>query len=347
MDSLLSFLAAAGTIISLCKGSYDIYGIAIKLLDKLRTSPGATVLAFLNDLGCRSDADIRQLVERWDPPTPLPPDKREELIALLLNLAHGARAQTTQGTPTSSFARCSDLLVQLTANLKPARRKGQEIGPGWRGWKLDRFLGMGSFGEVWLGRSPNVAKPKAFKFFTRPDAKEWLDRERDALNRLCERLGKHENIIDLDNVVVEEQPWPFLVLEFVGGGSLEEWILSRPDVRLAVDKRAVLEDVARGLARAHAVKIYHRDLKPANVLLTAGPGATAKIADFGLGRVGAEDGSTGNSLASFGDAVGTWLYLPPEAFGPFGRRVPARDDIFAAGRLVVSTGSRAPGAPAL
>ena len=60
----LAFLAAAGTIISLCTATYDVCGIVRKLLNKLRSEPAKTILAFLHDLGCRSDADIRRLVEQ-------------------------------------------------------------------------------------------------------------------------------------------------------------------------------------------------------------------------------------------------------------------------------------------
>jgi tRNA A-37 threonylcarbamoyl transferase component Bud32 len=332
MDSLLSLLAAAGTVISFCAGAYDVCGIVRRVLNKLCSESAKTVLAFLNDLGCRSDAEIRRLVEQWQPPRPLEDAKREELIALLLNLAHGARAQTTRGTPTSSFARCADLVTLLLNNLQPKRRKGQEVGPGWRAWKLERFLGMGAFGEVWLGRNPGVPKPRAFKFFTHPDARQWLLREQETLNQVGRRLGKHDNILELDNVVSEDQEYPFLVLEYVGGGSLEEWILSKPEARLPLDKRAAVEDVVRGLAQAHARGIHHRDLKPANVLLTTDPEVRAKIADFGLGEVSG-DGAPVGGQASLGTVVGTGMYLPPEALDPFASHLPARDDVFAVGVL--------------
>jgi serine/threonine protein kinase len=332
MDTLVSFLTAVGTVVSCCAGICDVYGIVRRVLNKLRTQPAEMVRAFLNDLGCRSDTEIRRLVEQWDSPRPLEEAEREELIALLLNLAHGTRASTTRGTLTSSFTRCADLLTQLMSNLQLKRHRGQAVGPGWREWKLERFLGMGAFGEVWLGRNPGFHKPRAFKFFTQPDARQWLLREQEMLNQLGRRLDKHDNILELVNVVCEDQEYPFLVLEYVGGGSLEEWILSKPEARLPLKKRAAVEDVVRGLARAHARGIHHRDLKPANVLLTADPEVRAKIADFGLGEVSG-DGAPTDGRSSLGGVVGTSMYLPPETLDLFASPKPAQNDVFAVGVL--------------
>jgi serine/threonine protein kinase len=330
---LLSLLAAVGTVATCCKGVYDVSGIVIRELNKLRGLPTPRALAFLQDLGCRSDADIRRLVERWDAPAGLTADKREDVIALLINLARGARSHTTHGTATSSFARCTDVISALLTDLRPARHQGQPIGPGWKEWRLERFLGKGAFGEVWLGRNPGVHEPAAFKFFTQPEAREWLAREQHALYEVAKRLGRHPNIIEFKNVVVEDQDYPFLVLEYVGGGSLEEWILSRPELRPALDKREIVQEVARGLARAHGVGIYHHDLKPANVLLTLEPAAHAKIADFGLGEVGSEGEPPAEANVSAAGPVGTWMYLPPEALEPFARPRPAAYDVFALGVL--------------
>src|SRR5262249_45211470 len=158
-------------------------------------------------------------------------------------------------------------------------------------------------------------------------AKEWLRREQQTLFQVRAKLRDHPNVIQFLNVSTNGQPHPFLELEFVGGGSLEDWILSKPVERAPLQKADVIEGIVRGLARAHAEGIHHRDLKPANVLLTEGDDPQPKIADFGLGEVDAEVARGGASLASQAAVVGTSMYLPPEALDPFAKRQAARDDV--------------------
>ena len=67
--------------------------------------------------------------------------------------------------------------------------------------------------------------PRAFKFFTSKESREWLHNGGPTLFEVKARLGEHPNIIDFVDAIVAKQPYPFLVLEYAGGGSLEDWIL--------------------------------------------------------------------------------------------------------------------------
>jgi serine/threonine protein kinase len=205
------------------------------------------------------------------------------------------------------------------------------VGPGRQEWILEQFLGMGAFGEVWLGCNPLFPEQRAFKFFTREGAKDWVQREQQTLFQIRARLRGHPNIIQFEDVAIGGQPWPFLMLEYVAGGSLEDWIVAHPQDRSPLDPFEVVAGISRGLAKAHAEKIYHRDLKPANILLTSGADVQAKIADFGLGK--AERGPGGGSSVQVSQAlvIGTQMYLPPEANDPYEPRSPAQDDVFALG----------------
>lgn len=294
-----------------------------------------TTQHLLEDLSHRSAPEIRRLVETWasDPKhgAKISPAQREELVALVINLTRGGRA--TSGTLGSNATRNRELLSLLLDNVRPHRRHGEAVGAGWEDWKLERFLGKGSFGEVWLARNPGHPDPQAFKFFIDDAAREWFRREQQTLYQVRAKLRDHPNVIQFLNVNTGGKPYPFLELEFVGGGSLEDWILSRPGERPALQKDQVIAGIARGLARAHAGKIYHHDLKPANVLLTEGKDPQPKIADFGLGEVDAEVARGSRSLASQVAVVGTSMYLPPEALEPFARPRPARYDVFALGVL--------------
>src|SRR5204863_3393520 len=101
-----------------------------------------------------------------NPPTPVGAEVRTELGDLLTNLVRGARFHTTQGTPLSSYLRCERLIEQLLSNIQPKRRAKEPVGQGRTDWKLEKFLGMGAFGEVWAARNPRFPEPRAFKFFT-------------------------------------------------------------------------------------------------------------------------------------------------------------------------------------
>ncbi len=327
------------TILSALASSFSVVGGALSIGQWLKShlrktyqdSKAKDVLTFLQKLGCVNEDDIRKLVEGYKFPKPLERKYRDELIMLLTNLSRGARFHSTHGTALSSYLRCERLLEQLLANIQPRRNTGEPVGPGWMEWKLERFLGMGAFGEVWLGKSKLHPDPRAFKFFTLTGAKEWLRKEQEVLFRVKDRLRNHPNIIDFDNVVIEKEDWPFLVLEYVGGGSLEDWILAHPEDRKSLNPQAFMEGVARGLAKAHSAEVAHRDLKPANILLTTGKVIIPKITDFGLSKIEENQTATGSVLVSQAVVVGTQMYLPPEASSPIEPRSPAQDDVFAFG----------------
>jgi serine/threonine protein kinase len=295
-----------------------------------RDRKAGDVLQWLRALGATSEVDVRQLVADWDPPYPVTPALRDELTLLLTNLVRTSRFHTTQGTPLSSYLRCERLIEQLLTNLEPKRRAGQPVGLGRAEWRLERFLGMGAFGEVWVCKNPRFPLPRAFKFFTTPGGNEWLKREAEALFHIKDKLGDHPNVIEYLDIAVDAEPFPFLMLEYVGGGSLEDWVLAAPAERKSLDVPELMAGIARGLAEAHRHKIYHRDLKPANVLLTDDFDPTPKVADFGLGRVDQEVPSAGSSVVSQ-LVVGTRMYLPPEAADPYEPRSTAQDDVFAFG----------------
>jgi serine/threonine-protein kinase len=145
---------------------------------------------------------------------------------------------------------------------------------------------------------------------------------------------------------------PFLVMELIHGGSLEDRRARFGDAAWA---RPIVRQIAAGLAALHANRIVHRDLKPGNVLLVengAPSPPVAKISDFGISRFGAlEDSSdvdvegataqpnaahaSPRDLTETGAIMGTPVYMPPEAwFGP--ARHPSAD-VFSLGVLAYET----------
>src|SRR5205823_12392555 len=103
----------------------------------------------------------------------------------------------------------------------------------------------------------------------------------------------------------EEQPLPYLVMEFIPGETLQQR-LDRTGPLDVLEALRIGRQLAEGLAAAHANDLIHRDIKPGNVLLEGGQ-QRVKITDFGLARA-ADDASRSPS----GIIAGTPTYMPPE-----------------------------------
>jgi serine/threonine protein kinase/class 3 adenylate cyclase len=118
----------------------------------------------------------------------------------------------------------------------------------------------------------------------------------------------------------------YLALEYVAGPNLARFLAQRRQLDEPT-ALAVIGDVARGLAVAHARGIVHRDVKPENILLASDAEPRAKMTDFGLARP--VDQSRSLEVTQAGVLIGTPLYMAPEQFD--GRKVDARADIYALG----------------
>ncbi|WP_439625029.1 serine/threonine-protein kinase [Gemmata sp.] len=328
MDVITSLIAPIGTVAGAIGSTYTVATILIDQIGKRwRNKKAAEVLAFLKELGLKTDVDVRQAVENWTPPKGFTEQHKGELIGLLTNLVRSARFHSTNGTAVSSVLRSAQLIDQLLQNAQPRRKAGEKV----QEWQLQSFLGMGAFGEVWRATKPLYPDPRVFKFFTMTGARDWLEREAGALMAVRRHLADCPNVIDYLDVEINAAPFPYLALEYAAGGSLEDWILRRPDDRPALNPYEVMRGIVRGMSAAHTHDIHHRDLKPANVLLTDGPEPVPKVCDFGLSTVDNQTESASSSMRSEMVLVGTRMYHPPEASDPFRKRLPAQDDVFALG----------------
>jgi len=176
-------------------------------------------------------------------------------------------------------------------------------------------------GVVFHAEDTNLGRSVALKFLTGlgdlgPESAELLRREARALAAL-----NHVNIVtihDLDEV----DGLPFLVLEWVDGGSLADPRHPKPCEADAFLRLAV--PVAEALAAAHQAGIVHRDLKPGNVLVS--DRGRVKLADFGLARI--QDGGDQTRTAGI---LGTAVYMSPEQAG--GAEVGPESDVFSFGTV--------------
>jgi serine/threonine protein kinase len=109
---------------------------------------------------------------------------------------------------------------------------------------------------------------------------------------------------------VEEQPLPYLVMEFIPGETLQQR-LDRTGPLEAVEVVRIGQQIAEGLAAAHGTGLIHRDIKPANILIEAGPHQRVKITNFGLARA-ADD----RVVQRDGQAAGPSLHGSSRGNGP-------------------------------
>ena len=152
--------------------------------------------------------------------------------------------------------------------------------------------------EVWGAEDTELGRRVAIKLLGPGADPARFDREARAVAALA-----HPNICQVYDYG-EERGRPFMALEYLGGGSLEDRLL--PGEPYPDDEtRRIAYELAAALAHAHARGLVHRDLKPANVLFDED--GRAKIADFGIARL-----SGAGTLTEAGTLLGTAAYISPE-----------------------------------
>jgi tetratricopeptide (TPR) repeat protein len=196
-----------------------------------------------------------------------------------------------------------------------------ELGPGDKLGKLtvERRIGRGAFGVVYLAHDPLIGREVALKVVRS------VDDEHDQVLREARLIGKlvHANIVTLHAVHPphDSDAWGF-EFEFVDGGTLRDLVSAGP-----VHPDRLLElarGIAAGLEAAHRAGVVHGDIKPTNVLITRE--GVPKIADFGLGRL---LGDLSLRLSDAGGAVGTPPFMAPEVL--MGERATLVSDVWSLG----------------
>ena len=216
-------------------------------------------------------------------------------------------------------------LGQPTQPLSPTGRPLQPGDVVGEGFVIERTLGGGGMGQVYLARDPRLDRLVAVKLLHAVQAQgEEADarfrREARALSRIV-----HPNVVGIHTFGRTSDGAWFLVMEYVEGQSLEARLKAGPiPLREAL---AITRQVASGLQEAHALGIVHRDVKPGNVLLRAlaSGGQIAKVCDFGLARQ--FQGQETLVLTQEATILGTPSYMAPEQIQ--GQPVDGRADLYA------------------
>lgn len=176
-----------------------------------------------------------------------------------------------------------------------------------RGYRLIRRIGQGGMGDVYAAIQTTLGRTVAVKYF-RPDP---LDRSDLAARFRSEAIItaglSHENIVSvIESGEVEGRP--YLVLEFVSGGTLQAILQKGP--LMPVEAAKLIRTIAGAIQTAHDAGILHRDLKPGNILMT--PACVPKISDFGLSKFFNTSPTPESGLTVSGAILGTPSYMSPE-----------------------------------
>lgn len=212
---------------------------------------------------------------------------------------------------------------------------GRAPGPDIPGYQITEMIGRGAFGVVYRAWQPALHRRVAIKVLV--DALE--DRDAARLLRECQALGTastHPNIVTVHDAGFTPDGRGFLVMEYLGGGSLADAV--------ARDGPMAWEDVARigvrlagALETAHRASVLHRDIKPDNVLLS--DYGEPKLADFGIARL------VGGTATRTGPVYASILYAAPEVLAGHGPSTPSSDVYALGGTLYTLVSGRPPFVP--
>jgi serine/threonine-protein kinase len=203
-----------------------------------------------------------------------------------------------------------------------ALEAGQRIGP----YRLERRLGEGGMGQVWLAtRADGLYERRVALKLLRPglgnaDLRSRFDRERQILARLA-----HVHIARLLDAGISDDGQPFLALEYVEGMPLTEYAR-----RAGLDMEARLglfAQVCAAVSHAHANLVVHRDLKPSNILVT--PSGEVRLLDFGIAKLLDVGATPDPELTLTGMRAFTLHYAAPEQVR--GEPVSTMTDVYSLG----------------
>jgi serine/threonine protein kinase len=200
-------------------------------------------------------------------------------------------------------------------------------GDEFAGYRIERGLGRGGMGVLYLAVEPGLERNVALKLIAPEAAADEVFARRFAEESRIAASIEHPNVVPI-YAAGEENGIPFIAMRYVSGSDLGRRLAREGRLEPAV-AAALIAQVGNGLDAIHAAGLVHRDVKPANVLLgETGDGDHAYITDFGVAR----NVATKSGLTQTGRFVGTLDYVAPEQIS--GGAVDARADVYALGCLL-------------
>ena len=227
--------------------------------------------------------------------------------------------------------------VDDTGAWRPA--VGQTI-PFRDNWVVEKQIGEGGFGEVWLACNKRTKELRVFKFCFDVERLRSFKRELTLFRLLQSEFGNRKEFLRLYDVQLERPPF-FLESEYVTAGNLGEWATPERFAAWSLEDRIrFAAETSEAVASAHSLGIIHKDLKPSNILIREVQQKPEPIvADFGIGvltdrsqlekRNITETGAMNTLLGNDSSRTGTRLYAPPESM--LGKPATTGYDVYAMG----------------
>jgi serine/threonine-protein kinase len=200
-------------------------------------------------------------------------------------------------------------------------------------YQLVGLIGRGGMGSVWEARHASLGTRFAIKFIEAEYADSAEARSRfDKEAKLAATIQSKHAIQIFDHGVTKDGK-PYIVMELLVGDPLDKLIDSGRSIDLAQTAN-ILQQVSRGLGRAHERGVVHRDLKPENIFIVKDDedgGLIAKVLDFGIAKINSQGAPSGvTSSTKTGAVLGTPFYMSPEQARGL-RTVDHRTDIWSIG----------------
>lgn len=206
---------------------------------------------------------------------------------------------------------------------------GPKVGDHIGTYTLERCLGEGGMGQVWLAhRSDGLFERRLALKLLRPGFASSALQTRFAMERRILARLVHPNIARLLDAGVTADGRPFLVLEYINGTPINTYA---DEQALDVEQRiALFLQVCDAVSHAHSNLIVHRDLKPSNILVT--PAGQVRLLDFGIAKLLDESGDNDASLTRTGMQAFSLHYAAPEQLR--GESITTMTDVYALGMVL-------------
>jgi serine/threonine protein kinase/Tfp pilus assembly protein PilF len=200
-------------------------------------------------------------------------------------------------------------------------------------YEVQRLLGRGGMGEVYLAEDKDLGRKVALKFLTSSLLEDAWAKRRLIKEAQAVAMLDHPNICPVHGIE-EIDNRHFIVMQYIEGSPLSQLIEDKattPEQVLSLSRQ-----MASAIAEAHAHGIVHRDIKPQNMMVT--PAGQLKVLDFGLAKISQPTaGALGaindpSQFSQLGLIAGTVAYMSPEQLRA--ERLDARTDIFSLGSVL-------------
>jgi eukaryotic-like serine/threonine-protein kinase len=268
----------------------NIYSLALDFERRRQFNKAESAFAYIN----QHDPSFRDVAERMN---------RAKAMSETIILGGSAGARSSQATMVLSGAAEKPTLGRYT---------------------IEKELGKGAMGVVYLGKDPKIGRTVAIKTMALSSEFEGdeLQEAKDRFFREAESAGKldHPNIVRIFDAG-DEHDLAYIAMEFLKGKDLVD-NTKVPNLLPFAEMCDIMIKVGEALNHAHEQGVYHRDIKPANIMYDA-EGKVPKVADFGIARV------TDSSKTKTGMVLGTPSYMSPEQLA--GKKIDGRSDLFSLG----------------